>query len=194
MSLFSDPPLKPYATYNYNSTPTYIILDSPAACVFPFELNGHSYNGCIYNQNGLEPWCPTQLDELGFPTASRPCVQGDPIEQTTCSVKPSSLRTKCIFPFKYLGKTYSECTLDDDTEPWCATALNLFGDMVDGKKALCGDDCNVLPPANLRYNSLLRTNERMTSRYFSYSSSVCQASTLPSTEVYKCNTLELLWN
>ena len=122
--------------------------------MFPFELDGQSYNGCIYNQNGLEPWCPTHVDELGFPVASKPCVQGDPMAQNTCSLKPPSTKTsKCIFPFKYLGKTYSECTFDDDIEPWCATALDMFGNMVEGKKGQCGEDCDVSQPNALRFSN-----------------------------------------
>ena len=63
---------------------------------------------------------------------------------------PPSSPTKCIFPFKYLGKSYTECTFDDDTEAWCATGLDLFGNMV-GEKARCGDDCNVQQPPTPRF-------------------------------------------
>ena len=135
-----------------SKSPSFIylsLLSAQEPCVFPFELDGHSYNGCIYNHNGLEPWCPTEVDELSFPVASRPCVHGDPKEQSTCSVIPPSSPTKCIFPFKYLGKSYTECTFDDDTEAWCATGLDLFGNMV-GEKARCGDDCNVQQPPTPR--------------------------------------------
>ena len=90
------------------------------------------------------------MDELGFPVASRPCVSGDPMFQSTCSVRPPSSDTKCIFPFKYLGKTYTACTFDDDTEAWCATKLDLFGNMVEGNKARCGDECSVTQPATSR--------------------------------------------
>ena len=135
------------------------LVSAPGPCVFPFELDGHSYNGCIYNHNGVEPWCPIEVDELGFPVASRPCVHGDPKEQTTCTADPPSICApsnphlctlqSCIFPFKYLGKSYTEYTFDDDTEAWCATALDLFGNMV-GERARCGDDCNVQQPVTLR--------------------------------------------
>ena len=73
--------------------------------------------------------------------------------QNTCSVKPPSDNTlKCIFPFKYLGKTYSECTFDDDTEPWCATALDMFGNMVEGSKGRCEEDCVIGQPEALRFS------------------------------------------
>ena len=75
---------------------------------------------------------------------------GDPMGQSTCSVRPPSSDTKCIFPFKYLGKTYTACTFDDDTEAWCATKLDLFGNMVEGNKARCGDECSVTQPATSR--------------------------------------------
>ena len=137
---------------NYNDK-CQLTRSKSGPCVFPFELDGQSYNGCIYNQNGLEPWCPTHVDELGFPVASRPCVQGDPMAQNTCSLKPPSNNiSKCIFPFKYLGKTYSECTFDDDTEPWCATALDMFGNMVEGSKGQCGEDCGIGQPEALRFS------------------------------------------
>ena len=90
------------------------------------------------------------MDELNFPVASRPCVPGDPRSQYTCFVRPPSSDTKCIFPFKYLGKTYTACTFDDDTEAWCATKLDLFGNMVEGSKARCGDECSVTQPASSR--------------------------------------------
>ena len=121
-------------------------------CIFPFEIDGQAYDGCIYNHNSLEPWCPTKVDKLGFPVASRPCVCSERMHQSTCSVRPPSSDVSCIFPFKYLGKTYTECTFDDDTEAWCATALDLFGNMVEGKVARCGGDCNVAPPVTSRLN------------------------------------------
>lgn len=38
---------------------------------------------------------------------------------------------KCIFPFKYDGKTYNTCTTDDNwswnSKPWCATTLDANG-------------------------------------------------------------------
>jgi len=39
----------------------------------------------------------------------------------------------CIFPFKYKGHLYQTCTTDDDTEPWCATEVDGFGEMDDWK-------------------------------------------------------------
>ena len=90
------------------------------------------------------------MDELGFPVTSRHCFSGDPMDQSTCSVRPPSSYTKCIFPFKYLGKTYTACTFDDDTEAWCATKLDLLGNMVEGSKARCGDDCSITQPATSR--------------------------------------------
>ena len=131
------------------------LLSALEPCVFPFELGGQTHNGCIFNQV-QEPrsWCPTQVDELSFPVASRPCVSGDPKEQSTCSVRgPSAglLAPKCIFPFKYLNKTYKECTFDDYTEAWCASNLDLSGNMVGWKR--CGDDCNVTQPATTRLHT-----------------------------------------
>ena len=146
------------------------LLSAPEAaepCVFPFVLDGTTYNGCIHNQASdfkmvgshtpdVFGWCPTEVDELGFPVSSRPCIYGEPKGQSTCFVRlprgsPYSLRERpnCIFPFKYLGKTYSECTFDDDTEAWCAASLDLFGNMV-GEKMRCGKNCPFQQPASVR--------------------------------------------
>ena len=49
---------------------------------------------------------------------------------------------KCLFPFRYNGKNYEECTTEDDPEdpPWCATSLRVkdYGNC----SAECADNGN----------------------------------------------------
>lgn len=47
----------------------------------------------------------------------------------------------CVFPFKYKGKTYEECTTEEKNRPWCATTENYQGDR---KWGFCGNGKNFL--------------------------------------------------
>ena len=51
----------------------------------------------------------------------------------------------CIFPFKFNGKTYNSCTLDNykENRAWCSTMVDETGKHVSGRKkwGVCGPDC-----------------------------------------------------
>ncbi|XP_072095692.1 matrix metalloproteinase-9-like [Mobula birostris] len=96
-----------------------------APCVFPFVFNGESYDQCTSDgrSDGLK-WCSTtsnyEVDrKYGFcPNPADAVVGGN------------SDGDRCVFPFKFFGKTYSECTTDgrSDGKLWCATTSNFNED------------------------------------------------------------------
>merc|ERR1712179_176749 len=50
----------------------------------------------------------------------------------------------CVFPFRYQGKTYNECTTDHSVneEPWCATEINpRTSEVIRGKWGDCSRGC-----------------------------------------------------
>ena len=59
----------------------------------------------------------------------------------------------CALPFKYLGKTYSECIWEYGDEPWCLTEVDSDGIHVDGQWGYCGLYC----PIKLGLVSYLRS-------------------------------------
>jgi len=110
-------------------------------CVFPFKYDGETYSVCTLkdSENGI-PWCATGIDEDGY------VVDGDWGECTEKDSDASQLSTttdsngnSCVFPFKYDGQSFSECTtLDSDNgQPWCATLLDSEGYIVDGEWRDC---------------------------------------------------------
>ena len=40
--------------------------DPKKPCVFPFEDRGLSHNKCTKGTSGGKPWCPTEVDKLGY--------------------------------------------------------------------------------------------------------------------------------
>ena len=45
----------------------------------------------------------------------------------TCSTTSGN---NCIFPFTYQGVKYYECTYASSSSPWCATAVDMEGEVV----------------------------------------------------------------
>ena len=49
----------------------------------------------------------------------------------------------CVFPFKYMGKTYESCaTPSGGHKPYCATKVDSKGILVKDKWARCNDYCD----------------------------------------------------
>ena len=44
---------------------------------------------------------------------------------------------KCIFPFRYKGVLYLQCTTDDHDKLWCSTETDQNDDYVDGQWENC---------------------------------------------------------
>ena len=60
-------------------------------------------------------------------------------QSTSCYTKTGKA---CIFPFKYAGRTYSQCiTKDNGDTPWCSTRVDEEGKYVDGHWSDCHNDC-----------------------------------------------------
>ena len=64
---------------------------------------------------------------------------------TTSSVNGKSISKRaCIFPFKYNGIKYDECTRIDSEKSWCAYEVDASGNAVDGKWGDCDLGCTKL--------------------------------------------------
>ena len=51
-------------------------------------------------------------------------------------------RSKCVFPFKYEGKTYTKCITNDNSGgKWCATAVYSDGSYLE--YGYCSPDCDI---------------------------------------------------
>ena len=62
---------------------------------------------------------------------------------TFVNKKGREKQKKCVFPFKYEGKTYNKCTRDnsENRKSWCAFKVNRAGVAVNGKWADCDKGC-----------------------------------------------------
>ncbi|XP_042698459.2 matrix metalloproteinase-9 isoform X2 [Chrysemys picta bellii] len=104
-----------------------------AKCVFPFIFEGKSYDACTTEgrSDGYR-WCATtasfdQDKKYGF------CPNRD-----TAVIGGNSQGDPCVFPFTFLGQTYSACTSEgrQDGKLWCATTSNYD---TDHKWGFCPD-------------------------------------------------------
>ncbi|NXX14825.1 MMP9 protein, partial [Podargus strigoides] len=102
-------------------------------CVFPFVFDGTSYNTCTTDgrSDGYR-WCATtanfdQDKKYGF------CPNRD-----TAVIGGNSQGDPCVFPFTFLGQSYSACTSQgrQDGKLWCATTSNYD---TDKKWGFCPD-------------------------------------------------------
>ncbi|XP_030826211.1 matrix metalloproteinase-9 [Camarhynchus parvulus] len=104
-----------------------------APCVFPFIFEGTSYDACTTDgrSDGYR-WCATtssfdQDKKYGF------CPNRD-----TAVIGGNSQGDPCVFPFTFLGQSYSACTSQgrQDGKLWCATTSNYD---TDKKWGFCPD-------------------------------------------------------
>ena len=63
-----------------------------------------------------------------------------------CDFSPQQDKT-CVFPFKYRGNMYNECTIDGHDVAWCATKVNTDKTIVQDHWGHCGAGC----PGSLDY-------------------------------------------
>nr|XP_042698460.1 matrix metalloproteinase-9 isoform X3 [Chrysemys picta bellii] len=112
-----------------------------AKCVFPFIFEGKSYDACTTEgrSDGYR-WCATtasfdQDKKYGF------CPNRD-----TAVIGGNSQGDPCVFPFTFLGQTYSACTSEgrQDGKLWCATTSNYD---TDHKWGFCPDQGQGSGPA-----------------------------------------------
>jgi len=112
------------------------------ACVFPFSYKGIEYSACTTADNNGLPWCSTSLDHRGQYINGRwgNCNQDcEPGCKTVAGPQTGEL---CVFPFKWLGKVYRECTsLDNNGSLWCATDVDPLHNYVTDIWGHCADTC-----------------------------------------------------
>ena len=53
----------------------------------------------------------------------------------------------CVFPFRYNGVLYNECTKVFDTKLWCSTSTNSSNDHQSGNWGYCPSDCQPMTPS-----------------------------------------------
>ncbi|NXP31998.1 MMP9 protein, partial [Leiothrix lutea] len=111
-----------------------------APCVFPFVFDGTSYDSCTTEgrSDGYR-WCATtssfdQDKKYGF------CPNRD-----TAVIGGNSQGDPCVFPFTFLGQSYSACTSQgrQDGKLWCATTSNYD---TDKKWGFCPDRGQLIFP------------------------------------------------
>ncbi len=49
---------------------------------------------------------------------------------------------KCIMPFEYEGKNYTNCVKEDSAQSWCPVAAYLPGNIVENSWEFCNHNCN----------------------------------------------------
>ncbi|XP_054835404.1 matrix metalloproteinase-9 [Eublepharis macularius] len=102
-------------------------------CVFPFVFDGDSYDGCTTEgrSDGYR-WCAT-TDNFDRDKKYGFCPRRD-----TAVLGGNSPGELCVFPFTFLGQSYSACTSEGraDGKLWCATTSNYD---TDAKWGFCPD-------------------------------------------------------
>jgi len=106
-------------------------------CVFPFKYMGKTFRQCTdYGSNDEKPWCATKVDGSGkveinsWVDCPDECLKG-----TDCDTPEGP----CVFPFKYKGETFKQCTDYDWDKHWCATKVDGSGKMETWVN--CPDEC-----------------------------------------------------
>merc|ERR1719367_977855 len=108
-------------------------------CTFPFRYKDRKYFGCTTDDsdNG-KAWCATTIDSKGK------VIDGKWGDCQDCNNVCKTVQNEnCIFPFKYKGKKYSECTTQDSEngKAWCATKVSSGGNVIFGRWDDCGNGC-----------------------------------------------------
>ncbi|XP_040580268.1 uncharacterized protein [Lepeophtheirus salmonis] len=93
-------------------------------CKFPFVYGGRTYNECTNVDYGSTFWCATSVgannDLVNYGICRSGCT--GVTSGNGCTTTDGN---SCIFPFVYNGKTYSTCTVVDNSgTPWCATSVD----------------------------------------------------------------------
>merc|ERR1719158_2412646 len=70
----------------------------------------------------------------GFGVAFR---LGDSVNSRIPNTCKTLTSETCVFPFKYQGVTYSQCTYTDSPMPWCATSVDSQGTVQNNKWGDC---------------------------------------------------------
>jgi len=111
------------------------------SCIFPFSYKGLEYSQCTTVDNHGVPWCSTGLDHRGhhikgqWGNCQTSCPKGC---STVSGPQPDKL---CMFPFKWKGTVYRECTSHMNSgKLWCPTQLDHLNGYIEGQWGNCHQD------------------------------------------------------
>ncbi len=122
------------------------VTNTTPACLFPFAYKHRLYSSCTTAGHN-ESWCATsyknaftrEADTWG--PCSENCFNYQEIGPDDCmATRKNGTPQLCQFPFRYKGKVYKECILDDHHKPWCATGVTSTGDLQHAWGE-CHDNC-----------------------------------------------------
>merc|ERR1712106_117195 len=71
------------------------------------------------------------------------CTEAAATEPVPCVNCTTEEGTACQFPFTIGAKTYTSCTIDNDTKPWCSTKVDGNGNHISSNSVwgYCTEDC-----------------------------------------------------
>jgi len=114
--------------WSFSDIPPQCQTDTNQDCVFPFSYKGMEYSSCTTADNHGVPWCSTSTDHIGQYVNGRwgNCQETCPTGcKTVSGPDPGKL---CLFPFKWDGVVYRECTTHTNNGLlWCATHVDHLG-------------------------------------------------------------------
>ncbi|XP_065838285.1 uncharacterized protein [Oscarella lobularis] len=112
-----------------STTATERVTTTGKPCV-PFKYKSSLYNGCTRKGHDRE-WCATSVkkdlsysewDNCYFPT-TEPTEPFFTTETTELAERRTTDGSVCVFPFKYKGTQYDDCTSEGHDREWCATSV-----------------------------------------------------------------------
>ena len=126
-------------------------------CHLPFVYKNKTYDECT-REDSDSLWCHTGARDLDNQLVRGDCQPGCASKSEKYFEKitkifhilfsvgcHSYLGTKCIFPFKFNGTTFTGCERDKKSRQglrWCATQVEEDGEMVEGKWEYCHAGCD----------------------------------------------------
>ena len=111
-------------------------------CIFPFSYKGVEYSSCSTVDNNGEQWCSTRTDHTGAHVQGSWGQCGDHCSAGCKTVSGPDTDKVCVFPFRWSGIMYRECTSHSNTgQLWCATQVDVNNNYIDNKWGNCGDSC-----------------------------------------------------
>ncbi|XP_035673390.1 uncharacterized protein LOC118413893 isoform X1 [Branchiostoma floridae] len=91
-----------------------------SSCLFPFKYKGVMYQKCTTHDSS-HPWCSVDaVYQHGSGRWAYCKMSNDVSIEPTQVSEPYSRDPRCVSPFYYNQKWYSECTMEDSLIPWCA--------------------------------------------------------------------------
>ena len=98
-------------------------------CVFPFIYRDFRYTRCTSaDTNAGATWCALSI---------KPGGKFVPSAWGWCNAAGTMGSRPCVFPFKYKGIAFSDCTTADYSHPWCPLAVDNGGNYIHGAWGEC---------------------------------------------------------